>query len=40
LSSPVTEESVAPIKAIISFNKDFGAGYKYNLILEQGELIK
>jgi hypothetical protein len=36
----VPEGSVVTIKATVSLNKDFGAGYKYDLILEQGEIIK
>lgn len=40
-----TEESVqvgvvATYKATVTTNKDFGAGYSYKLILEQGELVK
>lgn len=31
--------SVVTIKAVVALNKDFGAGYKYDLILEQGVLV-
>lgn len=31
--------SVVTIKAVVTLNKDFGAGYKYDLILEHGILI-
>jgi hypothetical protein len=36
----VPEGSAITIKAIVILNKDFGAGYKYDLILEEGELVK
>ena len=36
----VPEGSAITIKAIVTLNKDFGAGYKYDLILENGILIK
>lgn len=36
----VPEGSPFTIKAVVVLNKDFGAGYKYDLILEQGEIIK
>jgi len=32
----VPEGSVITVKALVSLNKDFGAGYKYDLILENG----
>lgn len=39
-SSFVPEGSDITIKAIVSLNRDFGAGYRYDLILENGTLIK
>jgi len=36
----VQEGSVITLKALVSLNKDFGAGYKYDLILENGTVIK
>lgn len=36
----VPEGTAFTIKAIVVLNKDFGAGYKYDLILEQGVLMK
>lgn len=36
----VPEGSVITIKALVSLNKDFGAGYKYDLILENGTIIQ
>ncbi len=39
-SSFVPEGSDITIKATVSLNRDFGAGYKYDLILENGALIK
>ncbi len=36
----VPEGSIFSIKALVVLNKDFGAGYKYDLILEKGILIK
>lgn len=36
----VPEGSAFTIKAVVVLNKDFGAGYKYDLILEQGAIIK
>jgi len=36
----VPEGSSLTIKALVTLNKDFGAGYKYDLILENGEIIK
>jgi hypothetical protein len=35
----VPEGSVVTMKAQVSLNKDFGAGYKYDLILENGILV-
>ena len=32
--------SVVTIKAEVVLNKDFGAGYKYDLILENGSIVK
>jgi len=32
----VPEGTIITVKAMVSINKDFGAGYKYNLILENG----
>ena len=36
----VKEGSVVTMKATVALNKDFGAGYKYGLILEEGTLVK
>lgn len=36
----VPEGSTITIKATVTLNKDFGAGYKYDLLLEDGILIK
>ena len=35
----IKEDEVITMKAKVSLNKDFGAGYKYELILEDGILI-
>lgn len=36
----VEEGSIITIKAKVSMNRDFGAGYKYDLILEDGVIVK
>ncbi len=36
----VQEGSIVTMKATVTLNKDFGAGYKYDLILENGILVK
>jgi hypothetical protein len=36
----VAEGTLITMKALVSLNKDFGAGYTYDLILEDGVLIK
>jgi hypothetical protein len=36
----VPEGKDITIKAVVSLNRDFGAGYKYDLILENGTLIQ
>lgn len=36
----VAEGTVVTIKAKVVLNKDFGAGYRYDLILEEGEVIQ
>lgn len=36
----VPEGSVITIRAVVGLNRDFGAGYKYDLILENGTLVK
>lgn len=36
----VPEGSAFTIKVLVTLNKDFGAGYKYDLILENGVVIK
>ena len=36
----IPEGATFTIKAMVSLNKDFGAGYKYDLILENGEVVK
>lgn len=35
----IPEEAIITLKATVSLNKDFGAGYKYDLILENGTII-
>lgn len=35
----VNEGDFVTIKAIVTLNKDFGAGYKYDLILEEGTIV-
>jgi len=35
----VPEGKVVTIKATVTLNKDFGAGYKYDLILENGTIV-
>ncbi|MCF6214374.1 MAG: hypothetical protein L3J45_10165 [Flavobacteriaceae bacterium] len=35
----VKEGTVITIKAVVTLNKDFGAGYKYDIILEEGTII-
>jgi len=35
----VEEGEVITIQALVSLNKDFGAGYNYNLILENGVIV-
>lgn len=39
-ASYVSEGSTVTIKAVVGLNRDFGAGYKYDLILEDGILVK
>jgi hypothetical protein len=36
----VPEGKVVTVKALVSLNRDFGAGYKYNIILENGVVIE
>lgn len=36
----VPEGAAFTIKAVVALNQDFGAGYKYDLILEQGQVVK
>ena len=36
----VPEGHVISLKGVLSLNKDFGSGYRYDMILENGELIK
>ena len=36
----VNEGDVITIKAVVTLNKDFGAGYKYDLILEDGTIVR
>lgn len=35
----INEGTIVSMKAKVSLNKDFGAGYKYDLILEEGTII-
>ncbi len=39
-STFVPEGSDITIRAVVSLDRDFGAGYKYDLILENGTLVK
>ena len=39
-NSFVPEGSKITIRAVVSLNRDFGAGYKYDLILENGALVQ
>jgi Tfp pilus assembly major pilin PilA len=36
----IPEGKAITMKALVTLNKDFGAGYKYDLILENGTLVK
>ena len=36
----VPEGKLITIRAVVSLNRDFGAGYKYDLILENGTLVQ
>jgi len=36
----IQEGTVVTMKALVTLNKDFGAGYKYDLILEEGVIVK
>jgi hypothetical protein len=36
----IQEGTIITVKALVSLNKDFGAGYKYDLILENGIIVK
>ncbi|MCB0471462.1 MAG: hypothetical protein KDC56_00225, partial [Flavobacteriaceae bacterium] len=36
----VPEGTVVTMKGVVTLNKDFGAGYSYDLILENGSVIK
>ena len=36
----IKEGSIVTMKAVVTLNKDFGAGYKYDLILEEGIIVK
>lgn len=36
----IPEGAAFTIKAVVTLNKDFGAGYKYDMILEKGEIVK
>ena len=35
----VPEGKIITIRALVSINRDFGAGYQYDLILENGTII-
>ncbi|REE81924.1 SH3 domain-containing protein [Lutibacter oceani] len=35
----IPEDAIITLKATVSLNKDFGAGYKYDLILENGIIL-
>jgi hypothetical protein len=36
----VSEGETVTMKGVVNLNRDFGAGYKYEIIIEEGELIK
>ena len=36
----VPEGKIITIQALVSLNRDFGAGYSYDLILENGTIIE
>jgi hypothetical protein len=36
----VPEGNVVTVRAVVALNKDFGAGYKYDLILENGTIVQ
>jgi hypothetical protein len=36
----VPEGKLITIRAVVNLNRDFGAGYKYDLILENGTLVQ
>ncbi len=36
----IPEGHIVTMKATVALNKDFGAGYKYDIILENGEIVK
>ncbi|MBI9042690.1 GW dipeptide domain-containing protein [Lutibacter sp.] len=36
----IPEDAIVTLKATVSLNKDFGAGYKYDLILENGTILR
>jgi hypothetical protein len=38
--APIPEGHVVTMKARVALNQDFGAGYRYDIILEDGELIR
>lgn len=39
-NAPVSEGSTITIRAVVALNRDFGSGYSYDLILENGTLIE
>jgi len=36
----IPEGTIVTMRAVVSLNRDFGAGYKYDLILENGTLVQ
>ena len=36
----VYEGQIVSFEAVVTLNKDFGAGYKYDLILEEGSILR
>jgi hypothetical protein len=39
-ATPVQEGQVVTMQAVVTLNKDFGAGYTYELILEEGKVLR
>jgi len=39
-NSFIPEGSIVTLKGVVALNQDFGAGYKYDIIVENGSLVK